>query len=101
MLRATEAPRKGEACGGARRGTLYAKPNGGDGMQQKTFWMHREQQEYPILRGRHSADAAVVGGGLTGLMTALWLSRAGLRVALVEAVRLGRYSVIFTWCKVL
>ena len=58
-------------------------------MQQKTFWMHREQQEYPILRGRHSADAAVVGGGLTGLMTALWLSRAGLRVALVEAVRLG------------
>lgn len=46
-------------------------------MQQKTFWMHREQQEYPILRGRHSADAAVVGGGLTGLMTALWLSRAG------------------------
>lgn len=89
MLRATEAPRKGEACGGARRGTLYAKPNGGDGMQQKTFWMHREQQEYPILRGRHSADAAVVGGGLTGLMTALWLSRAGLRVALVEAVRLG------------
>ena len=58
-------------------------------MQQKTFWMHREQQEYPILRGRHSADAAVVGGGVTGLMTALWLSRAGLRVALVEAVRLG------------
>ena len=32
-------------------------------MQQKTFWMHREQQEYPIIRGRHSADAAVVGGG--------------------------------------
>ena len=58
-------------------------------MQQKTFWMHREQQEYPIIRGRHSADAAVVGGGLTGLMTALWLSRAGLRVALVEAARLG------------
>ena len=58
-------------------------------MQQQTFWMHREQQEYPILRGRHNADAAVVGGGLTGLMTALWLSRAGLRVALVEAARLG------------
>ena len=51
-------------------------------MQQKTFWMHKDQQEYPVIRGRHSADAAVVGGGLTGLITALWLSRAGLRVAL-------------------
>ena len=58
-------------------------------MRQTTFWMHREQQEYPVLRGRHGADAAVVGGGLTGLTTALWLSRAGLRVALVEAARLG------------
>ena len=36
-------------------------------MQQKTFWMHKDQQEYPVIRGRHSADAAVVGGGLTGL----------------------------------
>lgn len=58
-------------------------------MQQKTFWMHKDQQEYPVIRGRHSADAAVVGGGLTGLITALWLSRAGLRVTLVEAARLG------------
>lgn len=58
-------------------------------MQQQTFWMRREQQEYPVLRGRRSADAAVVGGGLTGLTTALWLSRAGLRVAVVEAARLG------------
>ena len=58
-------------------------------MQQKTFWMHKDQQEYPVIRGRHSADAAVVGGGLTGLITARWLSRAGLRVTLVEAARLG------------
>lgn len=58
-------------------------------MQQRAFWMHKEQPEYPMLRGRHSADAAVVGGGLTGLTTALWLGRSGLKVTLLEAARLG------------
>lgn len=37
------------------------------------------------LRGRHKTDVAVVGGGLSGLCAALWLSRAGLRVTLLEA----------------
>lgn len=49
----------------------------------------RQQAEHPILRGRRSADAVVIGGGLTGVTTALWLCKAGLRVALVEAETLG------------
>lgn len=49
----------------------------------------REKEEYPLLRGRQNADAAVIGGGLTGLLTALWLTRAGLRVTLLEARRIG------------
>lgn len=48
------------------------------------------QQEYPVLRGRRSADVAVIGGGLTGITVALWLCKAGLRVALAEAGRIGR-----------
>ena len=44
---------------------------------------------YPALKGREKADVAIVGGGLSGLATAVWLSRAGLRVALAEANAIG------------
>lgn len=59
-------------------------------MQQKGYWRQGDVPEFSTLRGRYKADVAVVGGGLTGVTTALWLSRAGLRVMLVEAERLGR-----------
>lgn len=58
-------------------------------MQRKTFWTSRETREYPMLRGRMTADVAIIGGGLSGLTVGLWLSRAGLRVALAEAQELG------------
>lgn len=58
-------------------------------MQRKSFWTARETREYPMLRGRITADVAVIGGGLSGLTVGLWLSRAGLRVALAEARELG------------
>lgn len=58
-------------------------------MQHKSFWTSRDTREYAALRGRITADVAVVGGGLSGLTIAAWLSRAGLRVTLLEAERLG------------
>lgn len=58
-------------------------------MRQTPFWIQGEQRVHPILRGRRSADAVVVGGGFTGLTTALWLCKAGLRVVLLEADTLG------------
>lgn len=48
-----------------------------------------QSKRFPALRGRQSADVAVVGGGMSGLCAALWLSRAGLRVAVLEARRFG------------
>ena len=47
---------------------------------------------YPPLRGRHDADVAVVGGGITGTACAYLLARAGARVVLVDAGRIGRGS---------
>lgn len=45
--------------------------------------------DYPPLRGAHRADVAIVGGGFTGVSTALHLAERGYDVALVEAHRIG------------
>jgi len=44
---------------------------------------------YPALEGSKSADVCVVGGGFTGVSTALTLAERGYSVALVEANRVG------------
>ncbi|HZC53453.1 MAG TPA: FAD-dependent oxidoreductase [Mycobacterium sp.] len=44
---------------------------------------------YPVLAGDLSVDVAVVGGGITGLTTALLLRRAGATVAVLEAAAIG------------
>ena len=43
---------------------------------------------YPRLDRPLSVDVAVLGGGIVGITTALFLKRAGMTVALVEARRL-------------
>lgn len=60
--------------------------------EQSQIWQEKSRPEQPVLRGRRRADAVIVGGGLTGLTIALWLSLAGLRVSVVEAERLGSGS---------
>jgi glycine/D-amino acid oxidase-like deaminating enzyme/nitrite reductase/ring-hydroxylating ferredoxin subunit len=42
-----------------------------------------------IVAGDRQYDVAVLGGGITGLTTALLLKREGLRVAVLEAARVG------------
>lgn len=58
-------------------------------MHEDIFWNRGEDWTFPSLRGPHRRDAVVIGGGLTGLTVSLWLSRAGLRVALLEGETLG------------
>ncbi|KAF1065739.1 MAG: Gamma-glutamylputrescine oxidoreductase [Pseudomonas citronellolis] len=49
----------------------------------------RDARQYPALEGDVRADVCVVGGGLTGVNTALELAQRGLRVVLLEARRIG------------
>jgi glycine/D-amino acid oxidase-like deaminating enzyme/nitrite reductase/ring-hydroxylating ferredoxin subunit len=44
---------------------------------------------FPELRGEIEADVAIVGGGIVGVTTARMLKDRGLKVALVEARRVG------------
>ncbi|NWB28288.1 NAD(P)/FAD-dependent oxidoreductase [Pseudomonas gingeri] len=47
------------------------------------------QPEYPLLQGEVQADVCVVGGGFSGLNTAIELAERGLSVVLLEARRIG------------
>jgi glycine/D-amino acid oxidase-like deaminating enzyme/nitrite reductase/ring-hydroxylating ferredoxin subunit len=53
----------------------------------------------PYPAGEH-VDTIVVGAGITGLTTALMLSRAGMRVAVIEARQLGAAATGNTSAKV-
>ena len=45
--------------------------------------------QQPTLHGRIDADVCIIGGGFTGLNTAINLADAGYKVALLEANRIG------------
>jgi glycine/D-amino acid oxidase-like deaminating enzyme len=48
-----------------------------------------EQTDYPVLQGSETTDICVVGGGFTGISTALSLAERGYSVVVVEANRVG------------
>jgi glycine/D-amino acid oxidase-like deaminating enzyme len=58
-----------------------------DPIEQACFWLaQRAPREWNELTGPHEADVGIVGAGLTGLWTALFLKtlQPGLEVAVVE-----------------
>jgi glycine/D-amino acid oxidase-like deaminating enzyme len=59
----------------------------------QSYWTDRtsarRRTTYPTLRGEHTADVVVIGGGLTGCTAAYVLAAGGLHVVLVEADRLA------------
>lgn len=60
------------------------------------YWLHRfprnRQPDYPRVWGEVEADAVIVGGGLTGCLTAYAFGVAGVGAVLVEAGRIGHGS---------
>src|SRR5436190_2009349 len=60
-------------------------------MSTVSIWasMNNDAPEYPQLMGDFEVDVAVIGGGITGITTALHLINAGKKVAILEADRMG------------
>src|SRR5215212_1550186 len=55
-----------------------------------SFWLDTTPRtDYPAMPGDVSADVAVIGGGITGLTTAVLLKRSGKTVVLIEARRIA------------
>jgi glycine/D-amino acid oxidase-like deaminating enzyme/nitrite reductase/ring-hydroxylating ferredoxin subunit len=58
--------------------------------EHRTYWNATAPASgFPTLNGGIEADVAIVGGGIVGVTTARLLRDRGLRVALVEARRVG------------
>jgi glycine/D-amino acid oxidase-like deaminating enzyme len=64
--------------------------NGDEYMENESLWMGTTSPHgFPCFSGDLRCDVAVVGAGLTGITTALLLSKAGTNVVVVEADTVG------------
>jgi glycine/D-amino acid oxidase-like deaminating enzyme len=48
-----------------------------------------QETDYPTLQGLHQVDVVIIGGGFTGVATAVELAEQGLKVAIVESHKIG------------
>ncbi len=66
-----------------------------------SLWMATTPQtSYPSFSGTSEVDVVVVGGGITGLTTALLLAQRGVSVAVLEAHRVSAGTTGYTTAKV-
>lgn len=47
------------------------------------------ETDYPTVQGTIQVDVAIIGGGFTGVATAVELAERGLKVAIIEANKIG------------
>src|SRR5438132_5821535 len=52
----------------------------------------RSKSSFPRLKSTEECDVVIVGGGMTGVLTAVTFATAGISVGLLEAGAIGRGS---------
>ncbi|MDR0251991.1 MAG: FAD-binding oxidoreductase, partial [Brucellaceae bacterium] len=58
----------------------------------RSLWWNKTSEikpDYPALKGAHEADIVIVGGGFTGLASAMFLAERGKKVIVLEARHIG------------
>lgn len=67
----------------------------------KSYWIaSTEDTNYPTLSQDIKVDAVIIGGGLVGIQCAYFLKKEGLKVALLEANRIGSGTTGYTTAKI-
>jgi glycine/D-amino acid oxidase-like deaminating enzyme/nitrite reductase/ring-hydroxylating ferredoxin subunit len=67
----------------------------------ESYWIaSTPRTNYPTLEKDISVDVAIVGGGLVGISTGYFLKKAGYRVAVIEADRIGQGTTGHTTAKI-
>jgi glycine/D-amino acid oxidase-like deaminating enzyme len=65
-------------------------------ISREPTWIGARQEAYRKIEGDVTADVAIIGGGLTGLLTAYLLIKNGKKVAVLEAGTLGSGATAYT-----
>ncbi len=67
----------------------------------ESFWIENtEKTNFPALKEGLSVDVAILGAGIAGITSALFLKEAGLSVALIEAERVIKDVTANTTAKI-
>ena len=67
----------------------------------ESYWLESVKQKkkiFPGLEENKKADVCIIGGGLTGLSTAYYLSKTNLKVILLEKDELCNYTSRKFYC---
>ncbi|MCI9177017.1 MAG: FAD-binding oxidoreductase [Clostridia bacterium] len=67
-----------------------------------SYWIESSKQKketFPKLEKNKEVDVCIIGGGLTGITTAYYLSKTNLKVALLEKSKICYHTSRKFYCK--
>ncbi len=66
----------------------------------QNIWQNIKKLKYPTLNDDLTCDVLIIGGGMSGILTAYYLNNSNLKVTLVEMNKIGQGTSGFTTGKI-
>lgn len=67
----------------------------------QSYWLtFQPESNYPQLQNDLKIDVAIIGGGISGLLSAYWLQKAGVQTAIFEAQEIAKGTSAHTTAKI-